>query len=94
MTIQITTHRDVLRHTTRRVNVAVGLTIVMTAAITLLHLGTNLAAVVRVGDVIVLKPLRGHLDIGGAFRNHDLPVGAVDAGADADTQRTVAYLAD
>jgi diguanylate cyclase (GGDEF)-like protein len=55
MTIQITTHRDVLRHTARRVAVAVGLTIVMTAAITLVHLGTNLAAVVRVGDVIVLS---------------------------------------
>src|SRR3977135_299646 len=55
MTIQITTHRDVLRHTARRVAVAVGLTIVMTLAITLLHLGTNPAALVRVDDVIIMS---------------------------------------
>jgi diguanylate cyclase (GGDEF)-like protein len=54
-TIQITTHRDVLRRTARRVAVAVGLTIVMTAAITLVHLGTNPAAVVRVDDVTILS---------------------------------------
>jgi len=55
MTIQITTHRDVLRHTVRRVAVAVGLAIVMTATITLLHLGTNPAALVRVDDVIIMS---------------------------------------
>jgi diguanylate cyclase (GGDEF)-like protein len=55
MTIQITTHKDVLRHTARRVAVAVGLTIVMTAAISLLNLGTNPAAVVRVGEVIIMS---------------------------------------
>jgi diguanylate cyclase (GGDEF)-like protein len=57
MGIQITTHRDVLRHTARRVGVAVGLTIVMTAAITLLHLGPNPAALVRVDDVIIMSIL-------------------------------------
>ena len=35
MTTQITTHNDVLRHTAKRVSVAVGLTFVMTTAITL-----------------------------------------------------------
>jgi len=55
MTIQITTHRDVLRHTVRRVAVAVGLTIVMTVATTLLHFGTNPAALVRVDDVIIMS---------------------------------------
>jgi hypothetical protein len=55
MTIQITTHRDVLHHAATRVAVAVGLTIVMTLAITLLHLGTNPAALVRVDDVIIMS---------------------------------------
>jgi diguanylate cyclase (GGDEF)-like protein len=53
MTIQITTHSDVLRHTAGRVAVAVGLTIVMTLASTLLHLGTDLDATVRVDYVII-----------------------------------------
>ncbi len=55
MTVQITTHRDVLRHTARRVSVAVGLTLVLTAAITLMHLGTNPSALVRVGDVMIMS---------------------------------------
>ena len=55
MTTQITTHGDVLRHTARRIAVAVGVAIVMTAAVTLTHLGTNFAAVVGVGDVIVFS---------------------------------------
>jgi diguanylate cyclase (GGDEF)-like protein len=53
MTLHITTHSDVLRHTAGRVAVAVGLTIVMTLASTLLHLGTDLDATVRVGYVII-----------------------------------------
>jgi diguanylate cyclase (GGDEF)-like protein len=55
MTIQITTHKDVLRHTARRVSVAVGLTIVMTVTILLLYLGANPAALVRVGNVIIFS---------------------------------------
>lgn len=53
MTIQ--THNDVLRHTVRRVSIAVGLTLAMTAAIGLLHLGANPAAVVPVGDVLIMS---------------------------------------
>jgi diguanylate cyclase (GGDEF)-like protein len=52
MTFQITTRGDALRHTAGRVAVAVGLTIVMTAATVLLHLGTDLDAGIRVGDVL------------------------------------------
>ena len=52
MTFQITTRGDALRHTARRVAVAVSLTVVMTAVTILLHLGTDLDAGVRVGYVI------------------------------------------
>ena len=55
MSIQITTHNDVLRHTARRVAVASGLSIVLTLAITLLTLGTNSAALVPVGYVIIMS---------------------------------------
>jgi diguanylate cyclase (GGDEF)-like protein len=55
MTTQITTHNDVLRHTARRVSVAVGLTFVMTVAITMVHLGTNPDALVSVGEVIIMS---------------------------------------
>src|SRR5215470_4610987 len=55
MSIQITTHKDVLRHTARRVAVASGLTIVMTLAIALLSLGSNPAAQVSVGYVIIMS---------------------------------------
>ena len=55
MTIQITSHGDVLRHTARRVAVAVGLTIVMTTAVTLLDMGTDLDASIRIGHVILLS---------------------------------------
>jgi len=54
MTIQIATHNDVLRHTARRVSVAVGLSLFMTVAILLTHLGTDPAGVVRVGDVMIV----------------------------------------
>lgn len=54
MSIQIATHNDVLRHTARRVAVASGLTIVMTLAITLMQFGTDPAALVRTGDVVVM----------------------------------------
>jgi diguanylate cyclase (GGDEF)-like protein len=52
MTFQIVTHGDVLRHTAGRVAVAVSLTVVMTAALMLLQLGTDLDASVGVGAVI------------------------------------------
>jgi diguanylate cyclase (GGDEF)-like protein len=55
MSIQITTHNDVLRHTLRRVAIASGLTIVMTLATILLSLGTNPAALVRVDFVIIMS---------------------------------------
>jgi len=55
MSIQITTHKDVLRHTASRVAIASGLTIVMTLAITLLSLGTNPAAQVSVGYVTIMS---------------------------------------
>jgi diguanylate cyclase (GGDEF)-like protein len=55
MSFQITTHKDVLRHTARRVAIASGLTIVMTLAIAVLSLGTNPAAQVSVGYVIVMS---------------------------------------
>jgi diguanylate cyclase (GGDEF)-like protein len=52
MTFQITTRGDALRHTARRVAVAVSLTVVMVTVTTLLHLGTDFDASVRVGDVM------------------------------------------
>lgn len=52
MTFHITTRGDALRHTAGRVVVAVSLSIAMTAVATLLHLGTDLDASVRVGQVI------------------------------------------
>lgn len=55
MSIQITTHSDVLRHTARRVAIATGLTIVMTLATTLVSLGTDPAALVRVDFVIIVS---------------------------------------
>jgi len=55
MSFHITTHKDVLRHTARRVAIASGLTIVMTSAITLLTLGTNPDALVPVGYVIIMS---------------------------------------
>ena len=55
MSIQITTHKDVLRHTARRVAVATGLTIALTLVTTILTLGTNLDALVRVDYVILMS---------------------------------------
>jgi diguanylate cyclase (GGDEF)-like protein len=57
MSIQITTHNDVLRHTAGRVAVASGLSIVLTLAVTLVNLGTNPAALVPVGHVIIMSLL-------------------------------------
>jgi diguanylate cyclase (GGDEF)-like protein len=53
MPIQITTHGDVLRHTARRVAVAVGLSVVITAVTTLLHHGTDMDASVSTGSVLL-----------------------------------------
>jgi diguanylate cyclase (GGDEF)-like protein len=55
MSIQITTHKDVLRHTARRVAIASGLTMVMTLSVLFVHLGTNMAAFVPVGNVVVMS---------------------------------------
>src|ERR1700754_4648335 len=52
MSIQIHTRGDALRHTARRVAVAVRLAVVMTAVATLVNLGADLDATVRVGEVI------------------------------------------
>jgi hypothetical protein len=49
MSIQIHTRVDALRHTARRVALAVSLAVVMTAVTTLVNLGTDLDATVRVG---------------------------------------------
>ena len=53
MTIQLITHRDVLRHTAMRVLVAVSLTIALTLAMTLMQFGTDPRASVRAGFVTV-----------------------------------------
>jgi hypothetical protein len=50
--IQISTHGDVLRHTGRRMAIAAGLTIAMTATTLFLHLGTDFDATVSVGYII------------------------------------------
>ncbi|TPQ31195.1 GGDEF domain-containing protein [Bradyrhizobium guangdongense] len=53
--MQIKTHKDVLRHTARRLAVAAGLTIVMTTTSLLLLLGTDFSATVSVGYVIAFS---------------------------------------
>ena len=57
MSIQITTNNDVLRHTVRRVAVASSLSIVLTVAIVVVHLGSDPAALVRLGDVMIMSLL-------------------------------------
>ncbi|WP_258768083.1 MULTISPECIES: GGDEF domain-containing protein [Bradyrhizobium] len=52
MTIHISTHGDVLRHTGRRMAISAGLTIVMTATTLLLHFGTDFSATVTVGYIV------------------------------------------
>ena len=51
----IRTQREVLRHTAKRMAIAVSLTAVMTLATVTLQLGTNLDAAVRVGHVLTLS---------------------------------------
>jgi diguanylate cyclase (GGDEF)-like protein len=51
----IQTQREVLRHTAKRMAIAVSLTAVMTLATVTLQLGTDLDAVVRVGHVLTLS---------------------------------------
>lgn len=53
MTIQITTHRDALRHTVSRVVVATSLSIALTVVVIVVQLGTDLDATVRVGYVMI-----------------------------------------
>lgn len=55
MAEQIATDADVVRQTIRRVVVATGMTMTMTATIMLMHLGGNPDALVRAGDVIVVS---------------------------------------
>ena len=55
MSFQIATDTDVVRQTIRRVAVATGISMAMTATITLMSFGGNPDALVRVGDVIVLS---------------------------------------
>jgi diguanylate cyclase (GGDEF)-like protein len=55
MAFHITTDADVIRHTAGRVAVATGLTVVMTVAIATMHLGTNVSALVRAGDVMIMS---------------------------------------
>ena len=56
MSFQIATDTDVVRQTIRRVAVATGISMAMTATITLMSFGGNPDALVRVGDVIVRPP--------------------------------------
>ena len=51
----IQTQREVLRHTAKRMAIAVSLTAVMTLATVTLQLGTDPDAVVRVGHVLTLS---------------------------------------
>ena len=51
MTIQVITHGDALRHTAKRVVVAVSLTVALTLAMTLMQFGTDPDASVRAGFV-------------------------------------------
>ena len=53
MPIQISTHGDVLRHTAKRVAVAAGFAVLITAVTTLLHHGTDMEAPVSTGSVVV-----------------------------------------
>jgi diguanylate cyclase (GGDEF)-like protein len=53
MTFQISTHDDVLRHTARRVALASSLAVAITTGATLLQLGTDMDATVRVGYVMM-----------------------------------------
>ena len=55
MSLQITSDTDVMRQTIRRIAVSTGISMAMTATITLMSLGGNPDALVRVGDVIILS---------------------------------------
>lgn len=59
MTIQITTHGDALRHTARRVIVAVILTVVLIVALTLVQFGADTDATVRVGAMMTSGIITG-----------------------------------
>ena len=54
MSLQITTDADVMRQTLRRVAVATGISLAMTATVLPMSLGGNPDALVRVGDVIII----------------------------------------
>jgi hypothetical protein len=55
MSLQITTDADVMRQTMQRIAVSTGISLAMTATITLMSLGGNPDALVRVGDVIIIS---------------------------------------
>ena len=55
MSIQIATDADVMRQTMQRIAVSTGISLAMAATVTLMTLGGNPDALVRVGDVIVIS---------------------------------------
>jgi diguanylate cyclase (GGDEF)-like protein len=55
MSLQITTDADVMRQTMQRIAVSTGISLAMTATFTLMSLGGNPDALVRVGDVIIIS---------------------------------------
>lgn len=59
MTLQIITRADARRHTAKHAGMAVALTAIMVAVTTLLHLGTDFDASVRVGEVILASICAG-----------------------------------
>lgn len=81
MTIQLITHRDVLRHTAMRIVVAVSLTIALTLAMTVMQFGTDPDLSVRAGfatasvlgfGVIVAALLTGGLSYRSALVMQEL----------------------
>lgn len=61
MSLQIITDADVMRQTIRRIATSTGISLAMTATITLMTLGGNPDAMVRVGDVIIISLLAAGL---------------------------------
>lgn len=55
MSLQITTDADVTRQTFRRIGISTGISMVMTAAMLVLSLGSNFDATIRVGDVMLIS---------------------------------------
>ena len=101
MSLQITTRKDVLRHTARRVAVAVALAVAMTTVATLLHRGTDFDATVRVGDVIfssicaavaISTVLAGGLIFRSAWLIRDLTLARTELARLSDTDQLTGLL--